>query len=101
MSLENKNARTGDAGVSKAISSKEPALNSQRKSQKQASWRDVPTLGKLQAADVTEAMIEAADDAAAAWSKAAQRLRSVMVAAGGGGDDDLEIPGFLRREVSP
>ena len=40
--------------------------------------KKICTIGKLQAPDVTEAMIEAADDAAAAWTKAAHNLRGMM-----------------------
>lgn len=37
--------------------------------------KKICTIGKLHASDITEAMIEAADDAAAAWHRAAQHLR--------------------------
>ena len=37
--------------------------------------KEIATLGKLAASDITEAMIVAADEAAAAWNVAAQNLR--------------------------
>jgi hypothetical protein len=40
--------------------------------------KKICTIGKLRAPDVTEAMIKAADDAAAAWSKAAHNLRGMI-----------------------
>lgn len=40
--------------------------------------KEIATVGKLQPSDVTEAMIDAANDAAAAWSKAAQNLRDMI-----------------------
>lgn len=43
-----------------------------------AEAKEIATLGKLQASDVTEAMIVAADDAAAAWREAAQNLRRMI-----------------------
>jgi hypothetical protein len=43
-----------------------------------AEAKEIATLGKLQASDVTEAMIKAADDAAAAWSTAARNLRRMI-----------------------
>lgn len=43
-----------------------------------AEAKEIATLGKLTASDVTEAMVVAAQDAAAAWEKAAQNLRSMI-----------------------
>lgn len=40
--------------------------------------KNICTIEKLQASDITEAMIEAAYDAAAAWSEAAQNLRGMI-----------------------
>lgn len=42
-----------------------------------AEAKEMATLGKLQASDITDAMIRAADDAAAAWTTAARNLRSM------------------------
>jgi hypothetical protein len=39
--------------------------------------REIATVGKLEASDVTAEMIQAADDAAAAWSNVAQQLREM------------------------
>lgn len=40
--------------------------------------RELATLGKLQSADVTEAMIQAAESAATAWSAMARNLRRMI-----------------------
>jgi hypothetical protein len=40
--------------------------------------KEIATLGKLQASDITEAMVSAADEAAAAWGLAAQNLRRMI-----------------------
>lgn len=40
--------------------------------------KQIADLGNLQTSDVTEAMIVAAEDAAAAWTTAARKLRSMM-----------------------
>lgn len=40
--------------------------------------KEIATVGKLQPSDVTEAMIKAADDAAAAWSTTARNLRGMI-----------------------
>lgn len=40
--------------------------------------KEIATLGKLTASDVTEAMIVAAESAAAAWREAAQNLRRMI-----------------------
>jgi hypothetical protein len=45
-----------------------------------AEAKEIATIGKLRASDVTEAMTKAADDAAAAWTTAARKLRDMKPA---------------------